>query len=187
LYVTLFQPHDVEVSLTPIFLSLGSNLGDRKLNLTRAVTSLQTSGRLRVVGTSSLYETEPVGREDQPWFLNAVVRAETVLSPHELLALLKGVERQLGRGAGSQRCGPRTIDLDILLYGSQTVSSPDLIIPHPGLEKRRFVLEALAELAPRRIHPVRHRTINYLLKHLRDPHRVVRVGSPDEWLKIHRD
>jgi 2-amino-4-hydroxy-6-hydroxymethyldihydropteridine diphosphokinase len=125
---------------------LGANLGDREAALRSALAGLEAAG-VRIVRRSSVYETEPVGVTEQPWFLNMVVEAETDLSPEALLAAAHDVEASLGR-TRALRWGPRTIDVDILLYGDETIATGRLIIPHPALMSRRFVLEPLAELRP---------------------------------------
>jgi 2-amino-4-hydroxy-6-hydroxymethyldihydropteridine diphosphokinase len=128
---------------------MGSNLGDREGTLRRAVELLEAEPEIRVAAVSSLRETEPVGYEDQPRFLNGACAVETQLEPHELLARLLAIETALGRTRdGVPRYGPRTVDLDLLLYGQETVDEPDLTVPHPRLAERRFVLEPLAELDP---------------------------------------
>ncbi len=129
------------------YLGLGSNQGDRAALLEDALTRLEASGRVRVTKRSSLYETAPVGRTDQPWFLNLVVEVETVLEPPHLLDLVLAVERGLGR-VRVQRWGPRTVDIDILLFGTVQMQTPSLTIPHPEVTRRRFVLEPLLEIAP---------------------------------------
>jgi 2-amino-4-hydroxy-6-hydroxymethyldihydropteridine diphosphokinase len=130
-----------------VFLSLGSNLGDRAATLEAALRELEASGEVRVLRRSSLYATAPVGVLDQPTFYNLAVEAETALAPEALLARCQAVERRLGRVRG-ERWGPRTVDVDILLYGGETVRSEHLTVPHPELLKRRFVLEPLLEIAP---------------------------------------
>jgi 2-amino-4-hydroxy-6-hydroxymethyldihydropteridine diphosphokinase len=128
------------------YIGLGSNLGDREKNLRAALERLAELGRVR---TSSLRETDPVGVTDQPRFLNAVAELETDLSPQELLARLLEIEHELGRDrARERRWGPRTIDLDLLLYGDEALDEPGLTVPHPRLAERRFALEPLHELAP---------------------------------------
>src|SRR5579864_3448881 len=127
-----------------VYLSIGSNVGDRETHLTRALERLAEND-LRVVRTSGVYETEPRDLPDQPWFLNQVVEAETELFPIQLLGRLQKIERALGRLPTKPK-GPRAIDLDILLYGDAIISVPGLDIPHPRLGDRRFVLEPLAEL-----------------------------------------
>lgn len=130
---------------TTIYLALGSNLGDRRANLAAGVAHL--APQVAVEQVSSLYETEPAYLLDQPRYLNAVLRGRTALGPHALLALLKQIERELGRTAGV-RFGPRVVDLDLLLYGEQTVASETLTVPHPRMHERPFVLVPLAEIAP---------------------------------------
>jgi 2-amino-4-hydroxy-6-hydroxymethyldihydropteridine diphosphokinase len=139
-------------NFTLIYLSLGSNLGDRAANLERAMESLAEIG-VRVLRRSSLYETEPVDLLEQPWFLNCVVEGETTLPPRELLEGLQSIERKLGSKKLVTR-GPRIIDLDILFYGSVAIHEPGMEIPHPRLAVRRFVLVPLVELAPEFRHPV---------------------------------
>ena len=137
-----------------VYLSLGTNLGDRSANLRNTVVALETE-RIHVTATSSLYETEPQDLHDQPWFLNQVAACETMLFPMQLLSLLERLERQLGRVRmpGARPKGPRLIDLDILLYGSSIIESPRLQVPHPRMLERRFVLQPLAEIAPDLRHP----------------------------------
>ena len=131
-----------------VYIALGGNLGDRRANLERAVELLDADPALELVAVSSLRETDPVGYENQPRFLNGALAADTALSPRELLDRLLAVERELGRERRGPRFGPRTVDLDLLLYGDDTVDEPGLTVPHPRLAERRFVLEPLAELDP---------------------------------------
>ena len=135
------------------YIGLGGNLGDRAANLERAVDAFRADPALAVVAVSRFRETEPVGYLDQPSFLNAVVAVETELSPRALLDRLLAVERSLGRERTGPRFGPRTIDLDLLLYGDVTLDEPGLVVPHPRLAERRFVLEPLAELDPSLVLP----------------------------------
>ena len=128
------------------YVGIGTNLGDREENLHTALELLEEVGTVRA---SSIRETDPVGVTDQPRFLNAVAELETDLPPRELLDRLLSIERRLGRDrAAEMRWGPRTIDLDLLLYGAEVVQEPDLVVPHPRLAERRFALEPLAELDP---------------------------------------
>jgi 2-amino-4-hydroxy-6-hydroxymethyldihydropteridine diphosphokinase len=144
-----------------VYLSLGSNLGDREGYLRRAIARIGAAG-VRVLRVSSLYETEPLEVRDQPRFLNLVVEAETELFPKQLLARLLKIELDLGRRRGQPK-GPRSIDIDILLYGRSVIESAELTVPHLRLAERRFVLEPLAELAPDLRHPVNYRTMRELL------------------------
>jgi 2-amino-4-hydroxy-6-hydroxymethyldihydropteridine diphosphokinase len=144
-----------------IYLSLGSNLGDREGCLREAIARLGAAG-IRVLRVSSLYETEPMEVREQPWFLNLVVEAETDLFPKRLLARTQRIELELGRKRVRPK-GPRSIDIDILLYGQSVIESNELMVPHPRLAERRFVLEPLAELAPELRHPVNRRSIRELL------------------------
>jgi 2-amino-4-hydroxy-6-hydroxymethyldihydropteridine diphosphokinase len=144
-----------------IFLSLGSNVGQRAEHIARAIAALSDAA-VRVLRQSALYRTEPVDFTSQPWFLNCVVEAETELMPRQLLRVTQQIERALGRRKLVRR-GPRAIDIDILLYGTARIATPELEIPHPRLADRRFVLVPLAELAPALRHPVLQRTIVELL------------------------
>ncbi|MHB0977569.1 MAG: 2-amino-4-hydroxy-6-hydroxymethyldihydropteridine diphosphokinase [Candidatus Aquicultorales bacterium] len=132
--------------MTGIFIGLGSNQGDRLANLRAAVVELEKRG-IALIRASSVYETAPVGKTDQPVFLNAVIEVETEEEPRGLLAECLEVEKALGRIRG-ERWGPRTIDLDILLYRDEAIKENGLVVPHPELAKRRFVLEPLLEIAP---------------------------------------
>jgi len=143
------------------YLSLGSNVGDRQRFIEEAIRRLG-SPDLKVLRVSSIYETEPRDVRNQPWFLNLVVEAETSLLPRLLLARVRRIERELGRKRAVSK-GPRTIDVDILLYGHFVIGSTDLTVPHPRMAERRFVLEPLCELAPEIRHPVLRRTMRELL------------------------
>jgi 2-amino-4-hydroxy-6-hydroxymethyldihydropteridine diphosphokinase len=147
-----------------VYLSLGSNLGDRQHNLDEALELL--SQRARVFQVSSTYDTEPVGNPDQPHFLNLVTRIQTRLAPLELLTLVKGIEAKLGRTKDKPNT-PRPLDIDILFYGDQVVKNRQLEIPHPRLTERAFVLVPLAEIAPKLIHPVSGKSTEKLLAELK--------------------
>ncbi len=144
-----------------VYLGLGSNVGDREANLRAALERLSAPD-LRVLRISPVYETEPVDYTGQRWFLNLVVEAGTELFPMQLLARAARIERGLGRVRTVAK-GPRTIDIDILLYGKAVVCSAALEIPHPRMAERRFVLAPLADLAPDLRHPVTHRTVREML------------------------
>jgi 2-amino-4-hydroxy-6-hydroxymethyldihydropteridine diphosphokinase len=148
--------------VTPAYVGLGANLGDREAAIRRAAELI------RAARLSSIHETEPWGYEAQPRFLNAVAEVETELPPRDLLELLLEVEGRLGRTRAGPRWGPRAIDLDLLLYGDETVDEPGLTVPHPHLHERVFVLEPLAELAPDAEVPGRG-TVLTLLRELQSP------------------
>jgi 2-amino-4-hydroxy-6-hydroxymethyldihydropteridine diphosphokinase len=147
-----------------VYLSLGSNMGDRQHNLNEAMRLI--SQRARVFEVSSTYDTEPVDNPDQPRFLNLVARIQTRLAPLELLTLVKGIEAKLGRTKDKPNA-PRPLDIDILFYGDQVIKNRQLTVPHPRLTERAFVLVPLAEIAPKLIHPVSGKTAEKLLSELK--------------------
>lgn len=161
-----------------VFLSLGSNLGDRAGLLTRAIQALQGHARISVTAVSPVYETEPVGIQDQPAFLNIAAEIETALAPLELLNVVKGIERKLGR-VDRFRWGPRLVDIDLVMAGDMTASLPGLKIPHPEFRSRRFVLAPLADIAPDAVDPVSGRSIRELLEMPAVIGQVERIGSLD--------
>ena len=147
------------------YLSIGSNLGGRIENCVIAVAKLAHARAVDVLTVSAVYETEPWGKTDQPDFVNVAVEVETGLAPHALLGTCKRIEDGMGRVSG-ERWGPRVIDLDVLLYEDQVVEDDDLVLPHPRMHERRFVLEPLAEIAPRVRHPLLLKTAAELLEDL---------------------
>jgi 2-amino-4-hydroxy-6-hydroxymethyldihydropteridine diphosphokinase len=152
---------------TIAYIGLGSNLGDREATLRAALRDLDARGDVKVVRRSHLHETEPVGGPPQGAFINAVAELATPLSPKELLQVLHEVEDEFGRER-TVRWGPRTLDLDLLLYGDRIIDMPALHVPHPRMHERRFVLEPLCELCPDRPHPRLGKTIQQLLSELED-------------------
>ena len=143
-----------------VYLSLGSNLGDREAHLRDAIARLQIAGRVLCV--SSFYETEPVEFRDQGWFLNCAGALETTKTPEQLITAILQIEHEMGRQR-LQKKGPRIIDIDILLFSDRIVDLPELTVPHSAMHQRRFVLEPLAEIAPQARHPVLKKTVRELL------------------------
>ena len=156
------------------YIALGSNLGDRERHLCAALEALRALRGVREVVASRVYETDPVGPGKQRPYLNAVARVATELSPRDLLDRLLAIERREGRERGALRNLPRTLDLDLLLYGACEIDEPDLVIPHPRLVQRPFVLEPLCDLAPDLVVPGAREPVSALAAAVRDP-RAVRV------------
>lgn len=154
-------------------ISLGSNVGDRLAYLDGALRRLLEDRRNRLRKLSSLYETEPYGVTDQPWFFNRIIQVETPLEARGFFRCLQKIEASFRR-VRTRKWGPRTLDLDLLFFDDLVIDEPDLKIPHPGVPHRRFVLEPLCEIAPGLIHPVLGRTVGDLLASLQDSSRVIR-------------
>ncbi len=147
-----------------VYISVGSNLGDREANCRIALEKLNSEGII-VKKASSMYETEPWGFKDQPKFINMVIEVETELRPEELLMTLKGIEKKMGRKE-TIKWGPRIIDLDILFYNDKIINQDELKIPHPHMHERDFVLVPLSEIAPNKTHPILKKTIKELMEDL---------------------
>jgi 2-amino-4-hydroxy-6-hydroxymethyldihydropteridine diphosphokinase len=146
-----------------VYLGLGSNIGDKVANCLLALEEISASDRNHIHAVSSLYKTEPIGYQDQDWFINCVAEVSTTLPPRPVHAFLQGIEKRMGREK-TVPMGPRIIDLDILFYGNEIVDEADLTIPHPRLHERGFVLVPLAELAPDLLHPLLQTTVRDFLK-----------------------
>lgn len=161
-----------------VYLSLGSNLGDRAAILRAALSALAEVRHVQLAAVSDCYETEPVGKTDQPAFLNLAAAIETDLEPLELLDAVKDIERGLGRAPG-ERWGPRAIDIDLVLWGMRTIESETLTLPHAEFRKRAFVLTPLAEIAPQEIDPATGKTVSELAASPEAEGRVARWGHID--------
>jgi 2-amino-4-hydroxy-6-hydroxymethyldihydropteridine diphosphokinase len=159
-----------------VYIGLGSNLGDRRRNLKEAVDRIISEAGVRVTGVSSIYLTEPVGTDGGPWFCNAVIEAETSMEPLDLLLKLQRFENEMGR-SDRGRNAPRPIDMDILLFGGKVISSPALVVPHPRMLERRFVLEPLVEVAAGLEHPVRGGRMSEWLAKISDEGIAVKKGK----------
>lgn len=161
-----------------VFISLGSNVGDRLANIQQAVSLLSMTDKIKIVKSSSFYETEPWGNKNQNWFVNAAVALDTELSPVELLKLCQSVEMQLGRNRVNQeKWSERTIDIDILMYDNLIMSNDILSIPHPYMHKRAFVLVPMLEVKSDLVHPVFKKTISELYDELEYPEDVFLYGT----------
>ena len=163
------------MSVYTVFLGLGSNVGERQQFLQSALKELKSLQPVKVIWASSVYETEPIGRTDQPAFLNTVVEIETGLLPAALQKETQEIERRVGRTPG-EKWGPREIDIDILLYDGLVHDKDGLTIPHRGLEKRKFVLIPLKEIAPDIVHPINGMTVSELVSACRENGRVVKTS-----------
>ena len=172
------QLADLHIHSTMVraYIGFGSNIGDRCAHINQALRWLSEADGVSVVRVSSLYETEPVGCEEQNWFLNGVLAVETRLLPHSLLRLLKRIETRVGRQP-HPRWGPREIDLDLLIYEQGHINTPDLTVPHPEMHQRRFVLTPFSEIAPEVVHPILQQKIEILLSNVADA-KLVRVAAP---------
>ena len=157
------------------YIAIGSNLGDRELNLLRAVAEVGKLPDSKVTALSSFYETSPVGNVDQDAFYNAVLRLSTGLNSRSLLTHLLRIEDEIFKRVRTVQQGPRRMDLDLLLYGNRIINEEDLIVPHPRLAERRFVLQPLSEIAPDLVHPKIGKTIHELLASLKSAETVVKL------------
>lgn len=150
-----------------VYLSLGSNLGQRLQFLKKAIRSIEKTDEISIKKVSPVYETQPVGYDDQKWFLNLVIEVQTNFDPLSLLEYLSSIEKQMGRNR-EVKWGPRNIDIDILLYNNQVVDSKELTMPHPLMHERRFVLTPLAQIAPQLLHPILEKSVEELLRICKD-------------------
>ncbi len=158
-----------------MFLATGSNLGDRKLNLQNASQHIEQSVG-KITGRSHIYETEPWGHHDQPDFYNQVLMVQTKLGPEDVMRILLLIEKEMGRSRSFKNAS-RIIDIDILFYGNMEFKSDDLIIPHPHIASRKFVLEPLNEIAPNLLHPHYGKTVSQMLAECKDPLKTFRVND----------
>ncbi|MBI5590324.1 MAG: 2-amino-4-hydroxy-6-hydroxymethyldihydropteridine diphosphokinase [Deltaproteobacteria bacterium] len=150
------------------FVGVGSNLGQKRDNCLRGIAALTTCAHSRLLNRSRLYRTEPVDYLDQDWFVNCVAQIETCLDPFGLLAVLQDIQKKAGRVQDAIRFGPRILDMDVILFDAAIIDHPDLILPHPRMHLRRFVLKPLCDLDPTLRHPILNQTVQYLLDNLED-------------------
>ena len=158
------MPEDIHTAI----ISIGSNIGDKLANCKRAISALGSHEGTRAISCSPFYRTAPVDYLDQDWFVNAALRLETILAPKDLLAALQLIQHQAGRLKDPIRFGPRIIDLDIIFYDALIINTPELVIPHPRMHKRRFVLQPICDIDPAFVHPVLQKKIQTLLGQLPD-------------------
>ena len=151
-----------------VFVSVGSNLGDKIENCQKGINGLLADGESVLVRSSSFYRTSPVDYKDQDWFVNLVIKIETSLDPFELLGKIQDIQKAIGRKAGTVRFGPRILDLDIIFFDDQVIQTDILEIPHPRMHKRRFVLKPICDIEPSMMHPVLGKDMQSLLSGLKD-------------------
>jgi 2-amino-4-hydroxy-6-hydroxymethyldihydropteridine diphosphokinase len=157
-----------------VYISVGSNIGDRLQNCRQGITALTRSSKSRVVAQSRIYVTEPVDYEDQDWFINMMIKLETALEPLELLDQIKTIQRAAGRKRDIIKYGPRILDLDIIFFDDLVIDSERLVVPHPRMHQRRFVLRPICDIDPDIMHPLLKKTMQSLLDHLgEDEQRVI--------------
>jgi 2-amino-4-hydroxy-6-hydroxymethyldihydropteridine diphosphokinase len=157
-----------------VYISVGSNMGDRLQNCRQGITALNRSGESRIIAQSRIYMTEPVDYEDQDWFINMVVKLETANDPFELLDIINRVQRAAGRKRDVIRYGPRVLDLDIIFFGNLVLDSDRLVVPHPRMHQRRFVLQPICDIDPKMVHPVLKKDMQSLLDGLaKDEQKVI--------------
>lgn len=155
------------------YISAGSNMGDRLQNCRKGIEALTEAGNSRILEQSRIYATEPVDYQDQDWFINMMVKLETAHDPFQLLDHIEFIQRAAGRIQDPIRFGPRILDLDIILYDDRIIESKRLVVPHPRMHKRRFVLKPICDIDPAIIHPVLKQEMQFLLKRLGDQEQKV--------------
>ncbi len=149
-----------------VYISVGSNIGDKLENCRRGIAALAAAAGVRITGNSHFYKTEPVDFKAQDWFVNGVIRIDSTLGPFELLERMQTVQREAGRPPDRVRLGPRVLDLDLLMYDQLVLQEPRLCLPHPRMHRRRFVLQPLCDIAPTLVHPILGKDIRSLLSAL---------------------
>ena len=154
------------IDLHIAYISAGSNMGDRLLNCRKGIEALTEAANSRILAQSRIYATEPVDYRDQDWFINMMVKLGTALDPFELLNHIEHIQRAAGRVQKPIRFGPRILDLDIILYDDRVIDSERLVVPHPRMHKRRFVLKPICDIDPAIIHPVLKQEMQFLLERL---------------------
>jgi 2-amino-4-hydroxy-6-hydroxymethyldihydropteridine diphosphokinase len=150
------------------YISVGSNIGDKLANCQKGIQALTETGHSRILAQSHFYTTEPVDYQDQEWFINAMVKLETAHDPFQLLDQIEAIQHAAGRQINSVRFGPRILDLDIILYDDRIINTERLVVPHPRMHNRRFVLQPICDINPDIIHPVLKKEMRFLLERLGD-------------------
>lgn len=166
-----------DMKIHSVYISVGSNIGNKCTNCQMGIAELISSETERLKNQSPYYMTEPVDFNDQDWFVNTVIEIETALTPFRLLDRIKSIEREAGRTEDLIRFGPRVLDLDMLIYDDRVIDTPRLILPHPRMHKRRFVLKPICDIDPQKVHPVLKKNMQYLLNRLNgNEQKIIRCG-----------
>ena len=167
------------MALHQVYLSIGSNIGDPLGNCRRGIENLCADGKLLLLARSPFYRTQPVDYVEQDWFVNAALLVQTELTPLELLEKTQAIQAQMGRKTDAIRFGPRILDLDIIFYDDTVIDTPHLVVPHPRMHKRRFVLQPICDIDPTVVHPVLGRNVGDLLNELPTDHQDMKPCSSD--------
>ena len=173
----MVDPHQTHTHWA--IISVGANLGDRLKNCCRGIEALCSDDSVRLAQHAPFYETEPVDYTPQDWFLNTVIRIQTTLAPLDLLSRMQAIQSEMGRKEGGIRFGPRTLDLDLIFYQDCIMTADRLVLPHPRMHKRRFVLQPICDIDPTVVHPILGQDVKTLLNQLREGDQQIRPCSFD--------